>query len=84
LYDCVEVAVDGHLAAKYPESRGRPLTIRLDTYDIPEAVVRPLFERFAEHVNTWPEVQHKIEAKQNIKSITLEYNARMIDGVKPQ
>jgi hypothetical protein len=30
LYDCVDAAVDGHLAGKYPDSRGKPVVIRLD------------------------------------------------------
>jgi hypothetical protein len=54
--------------------------IQLDTYDIPERLVRPFFERFASHVGTWPEVQQEIQAKQNVKSIEFEYNPRVIDG----
>jgi hypothetical protein len=80
LYDCVDVAIDGHLAAKYPDSRGRPVRIQLDTYDIPEELVRPFFERFARHVDAWAEVQQEIQAKQNVESITFEYNPRVIDG----
>ena len=84
LYDCVDVAVDGHLAAEYPDSRGCPVRIQLDTYDIPEGLVRPFFDRFAEHVTTWSEVQQAIQAKQNVKSIMFEYNARVIDGTESQ
>jgi hypothetical protein len=80
LYDCVDVAVDGHLAATYPKSRGRPVRIQLDTYDIAEGLVRPFFDRFADHVNTWAEVQQAIQAKRNVTSLTFEYNARVIDG----
>ena len=80
LYDCVDVAVDGQLAAKYPDSRGRPVRIQLDTYDIPETLVRPFFERFANHVANWPELQQDIVAKQNVKSLTFEYNPRIIEG----
>ena len=82
LYDCVDVAVDGHLAAKYPDSRGRAIRIQLDTYDIPEQAIRPFFERFAKHVDTWSEVQQEIQAKQNVKSITFEYNPRVIEGCR--
>lgn len=55
------------------------MRIQLDTYDIPEGIVRPFFDRFADHVSTWSEVQQAIQAKQNIKSIMFEYNARVID-----
>ena len=80
LYDCVDAAVDGHFAAKYPDSRGRPARIQLDTYDIPERLVRPFFERFAKHVHTWSEIQQEIHTKRNVESITFEYNPRLIDG----
>jgi hypothetical protein len=80
LYACVDVAVDGHLAAKYPNSKGRPVRIQLDTYDIPEGLVRPFFDRFADHVTAWSEVQQAIQAKRNIESIMFEYNPRVIDG----
>jgi len=56
LYDCVDLAVDGHLAAKYPDSRGRSVRIQLDTYDIREELVRPFSDRFVKHVDTWSEV----------------------------
>jgi hypothetical protein len=84
LYDCVDVAVDGHLAAKYPNSRGRPVRIQLDTYDIPEGLVRPFFDRFADHVGAWVEVQEAIQAKQNVKSIAFEYHAGVIDASQSQ
>ena len=78
LYDCVDVAVDGKLADLYPESKGRSVRIQLDTYDIPEQVVRPFFERFANHVATWPEVQAAIKKNRNVESLALEYNPRII------
>ena len=83
LYDCVDVAVDGLLADKYPDSRGRPVRIQLDTYDIPETLVRPFFERFASHVAKWSQLQQDIVGKQNVKSLTFEYNPRTIDGRGP-
>jgi hypothetical protein len=84
LYDCVDVAVDGQLAAKYPDSKGRPVRIQLDTYDIPEELVRPFFDRFAEHVSAWSEVQQTIESKQNVKAIAFEYNAGVIESQSQQ
>ena len=80
LYDCVDVAVDGQFAATYPKSVGRPVRIQLDTYDIPEERVRPFFDRFADHVSKWPEIQQGLQAKQNVTSLMFQYNARVIDG----
>ena len=69
----------GHFA-DVPKTRGRAVRIQLDTYDIPEGLVRPFFDRFADHVSTWTEVQQAIQAKQNVRSLAFEYNARVIDG----
>jgi len=80
LYSCVDVAIDGHLANTYPKSKGRPVRIQLDTYDISEALVRPFFDSFADHVGTWPEIQQAIQAKRYVTSLAFEYNARVIDG----
>jgi hypothetical protein len=80
LYDCVDVAVDGQLAAKYPASRGRPVRIQLDTYDLPEAIVRPFFDEFADHIASWAEVQDQIRSQQHVQSLEFGYNPRFIDG----
>jgi hypothetical protein len=65
LYDCVDVAVDGHLAAKYPDSRGRPIRIQLDTYDIPEELLRPFFGSSRKRVGenrTRNRIRHRVTA----------------------
>lgn len=30
IYDAIDVAVDGHLAAKYPDSRGKPVRVEVN------------------------------------------------------
>jgi glutathione S-transferase len=46
LYGCID-ALDGQLAAQFPESSGKRIVIHLDCYNLPEATVAPFFERFS-------------------------------------
>jgi hypothetical protein len=80
LYDCIDAAVDGQVAGRFPASRGRPIRIQLDTYDIPASIIRPHFETFAAHIATWDEVQRKIRTHRHVQSLEFEYNPRAFDG----
>jgi hypothetical protein len=60
LYDYVDIAVDGVLAQKYPESRGKSVVIRLDCYDTPRDACEQFFSRFAKHIHSSREVQAAI------------------------
>lgn len=46
LYTCP----DGAVTAQYPESRGKPLMIRLEAFDVPEAELHGFFGRFVSEV----------------------------------
>lgn len=37
LYMCLDAALEGAVTAQYPESRGKPLMIRLEAFNVPEA-----------------------------------------------
>src|SRR5713226_1754799 len=69
LYDCVDAAVDGHLAAKYPDSHGRPVVIQLDCYDTPDRPVREFMKRFASSIANSEEVQGDLAAQGFVASI---------------
>lgn len=47
LYGCLDAAVDGDLAQRYPASHGKSVVIQLDCYNVPEAEVREFFGRFS-------------------------------------
>ncbi len=70
LYDCVDAAVDGHIAERYPQSRGRPIVIRLDAYDLPVSVVEPFFRRFSDHVQASAEIAEAVRAGGYVKSLS--------------
>jgi len=80
LYDCVDAAVDGHLAAKYPESRGKPVVIRLDCYDTPDKPVSDFMKRFAESIARSHEIQRDVVGQGWVASLGFEYNWRMLES----
>ena len=55
LFDAAEIITDGHLAAKFPESKDKKACIRLDCYDLPVAPLDSFFARFEEFVRSSPE-----------------------------
>lgn len=48
LYDCMDAAIDGKLAQKFPESEGKRIVIQVDGYALPTEDVREFFTRFSE------------------------------------
>jgi hypothetical protein len=80
LYDCVDAAIDGHLAVKYPDSQGRPVVIRLDCYDTPDQDVCDFIQRFSEHVTNSDEIQRGMAAQGFVQSLEFEYNWRPLNG----
>jgi hypothetical protein len=80
LYDCVDAAVDGHLAGKYPDSRGRPVVIRLDCFDTPDGPVRDFMERFGEAIANSEQVLRDLTAQGFVRSLGFEYNRRTLGG----
>lgn len=52
LYDCIDAALDGQLAEKFPESKGKRLVVQVDCYNIPRDAVEPFFDEFSTGVFT--------------------------------
>jgi 2'-5' RNA ligase len=80
LYDCVDVAVDGHLASKYPDSRGKAVVVRLDCYGISKAAVGPFFERFVKHVQQSTEIQNDLRNNGFISSLEFAFSCRELES----
>jgi hypothetical protein len=76
LYNAVDVAVDGFLASKYPDSKGGPVIIRLDCYDVPRRPVEEFFLRFSDHIKADVQVRADIDRKGFISRLALEFNWR--------
>lgn len=47
LYGCIDAAIDGELAAQFPESKGTRVIIHVDCYDAPKVEIEDFFRRFS-------------------------------------
>jgi hypothetical protein len=80
LNGCVDAAVDGHLVARYPDSKGKPVVIRLECYDTPDEPIRDFLARFAKNIASSEEVQVGITTQGFVTSVTFEYHWRTLEG----
>jgi hypothetical protein len=46
LYDCLDAAIDGQLAERFPQSRGCRVVIQVDAYQLPAQELADFFARF--------------------------------------
>jgi hypothetical protein len=46
VFGCLEAALDGQLAAQFPEAKGLDVVIRIDCYDVPREEVQAFIDRF--------------------------------------
>lgn len=72
LYNCLDAALDGQVATRFPESLGGQITIRLDGYGLPEEEVRSFFEAFAKQVLQLPDYASALASTQNVGGIDFE------------
>ena len=74
LYGCIEAALDGDLARKFPESHGKIIVIRLDGYDLPEDEVSAFFERFADGIMKIPDYAEELRSCEYVEAFRFELN----------
>jgi hypothetical protein len=72
IYDCIDVALDGELAKRFPESKGCVLSIRVDCYDICREVVEPFFERISSGIFQIPEYFKALQQNPYVASVCFE------------
>lgn len=77
LYECLEAALQGAVTAQYPKSRGKPLVIRLEAFNVPEAELRGFFGRFSDGVPKIPDYAKALRDQQFFPTISFELN---LDG----
>jgi hypothetical protein len=78
LYGCIEAAIDGKLAAKYPDSNGKEIIIRLDGYDLPESEVRSFFGRFSSAVLQHRDYASALERSEFVRGIVFELDLQLL------
>ena len=72
LHTCLDAALDGDVATKFPESIGLPLMIRVDAYDISGAALPEFFERFRAGIYSLPDYAAAISRQQIYPRIELQ------------
>jgi hypothetical protein len=73
LYDTVDLVVDGHLAGKYPESKGRNIRIQIDCLDEPKEL-HELVARFSEHMQTDADYRKSIDNSPYVSRLRITAN----------
>jgi hypothetical protein len=74
LYDCIDAAVDGLLAEKFPQSRGGRLVIQVDGYSLPGKELSEFFERFSSGALNALPYRRVVESNPFVSSIRFELN----------
>lgn len=72
LYGCIDAALDGKLAEKFPESIDKEIVVRLDCYNVPKDETLEFFNRFSRGVFTVGEYKSAISDSKFVKRITFE------------
>jgi hypothetical protein len=77
LYDCIDAAIDGQLAERFPQTARKRLVIQVDGYHLPEADVRDFFDRFTAGVLATPDYRKAMLESPYVADIAFELN---LDG----
>jgi len=70
LYSCLDAAIDGQLAEKFPESIGQVVTIELHGYNLPQDEVSNFFSRFGSSVLKLPEYAQALKESAHISGVS--------------
>ena len=76
LYTCLDAALDGAVAAQFPESRDKPLVIRVDAYNVAADQLRAFFRNFSQQVPLLPDYARALSAREFFPSVSFELNVR--------
>ncbi|UNK58376.1 hypothetical protein MNQ95_04555 [Pseudoxanthomonas daejeonensis] len=74
LYSCLDAAIDGQLAEQFPESRGKPVTLRVDCYGVPREEMEEFFGRFSSSALQLPDYKASLEASPHVSGIQFAIN----------
>lgn len=72
MYGCIDAALDGQLADRFPESKGCRAIVRLDCYDVPRDEVEAFFQRFSSGVLSLDGYRQALENSAFVRSIEFE------------
>lgn len=76
LYDCLNVVLGGQLAARHPDSKGQPIVIVLDCFDLPEEPLRDFAREFVERVTNWDALREELKTCDYTSSVDFAFQAQ--------
>ena len=82
LYNAVDAIIDGHVATKFPDSKGYRFVVRVTCYDLSRQAVLPFLRRFESFIAASDEYQQAISESQFVAALAFEFRFRAI-VVKP-
>jgi hypothetical protein len=74
LYDCIDAAIDGQLAAKFPDSSGKRVVIQLDCYNVPKSELSDFFHAFSDGVFLTDNYKNALAESKFVQVINFELN----------
>lgn len=77
LYNAFDAAVDGHLAAKFPDSKGRNVRIQVDIHGETPPDIESLVARFDNHVKSDADYQREIQRNEFIAALRVVTRSQM-------
>ena len=74
LYGCLDSIVDGQVSDAYPNSANKPIEIRVDAYNVPEAPLASLLDAFSANVLEIPDYKAALASNDRVPSIIFSLN----------
>ena len=74
LYNCLEAALDGQVAEKFPDSIGSAIVIQLDGYNLPDESVSAFWQRFSSEVLNIPDFAQALSSSEFVSDFKFELN----------
>jgi len=74
LYNCLDAIIDGQLAEKFPDTKGRNIIIRVDCYKLPKAEIKEFFDDFSGGILTVPDYASALASSVYVNNINFVIN----------
>ncbi len=78
LYGTVDAALDGQLAERFPESKGKRVIVQLDCYNCPGTEVSEFFDRFSKGVFATADYEQALDRSPFVSGIAFHLNLQAI------
>jgi len=73
IYNAVDGAIDGYLSKKYPDAKGKKVSVQIDCYDPPTNQVSVLVKRLSQFLETDAEYKAAIINSEHVDGLKIIY-----------